>query len=90
MIRYDSNQNRIQSFALVISILIAFGLSCCFALSFIGFGSSIKADEVQLDSLINPNDASLASLARLPSIGIVRAEAIIAYRRNFTKTNGKS
>ena len=46
-----------------------------------------KGNEIRLESLINPNDAPLASLARLPGIGIARAEAMIAYRRHFIEIN---
>jgi competence ComEA-like helix-hairpin-helix protein len=38
---------------------------------------------------INPNNASAASLSRLPGVGMVRAEAILAYRREFTSTSDK-
>lgn len=33
---------------------------------------------------IDPNTAGIASLRRLPQIGMVRAEAIVEYRRNST------
>ncbi len=84
----EFRQNRIQSFAFVTSVLIAFGLSCCLVPNLMGFGPATNRNEIRLDNLINPNDAPLASLARLPGIGIARAEAMIAYRRNFVETNG--
>ena len=34
----------------------------------------------ELESRINPNDASLESLSRLPGLGPVRAGAIVSYR----------
>jgi DNA uptake protein ComE-like DNA-binding protein len=37
---------------------------------------------VQLQTRVNPNDASVASLVRLPQIGKLRAEKIIAYRQS--------
>jgi competence ComEA-like helix-hairpin-helix protein len=80
-------QNRIQSFAFVISIFIAFGLSCCLISNLTGFEHITKGNEIRLESLINPNEAPLASLARLPGIGIARAEAIITYRKNFVERN---
>ena len=63
-------------------------LSVCvcvlFSLGFIsGFGNAGQPSGVKLESRINPNSAPRASLVRLPSIGLVRAEAIIAYRENF-------
>jgi competence protein ComEA len=80
-------QNRIQSFAFIISVFVALGLSCYLVLNFTGFMSVTKGNEIRLESLINPNDAPLASLARLPGIGIARAEAIITYRINFVEKN---
>ncbi len=41
-----------------------------------------------IDDAINPNDASCASLARLPRIGPVRARAIVSYRSRFAEKNG--
>jgi len=49
-----------------------------------------KYYEIELDDKINPNDASAASLARLPNIGLVRAEAIVAYREKFGEKDSKS
>jgi len=37
-------------------------------------------DEIAVYSTVNPNEASLESLVRLPSIGPVTAEAILEYR----------
>jgi len=83
----ETGQNRIQSFAFIISIIIALCLSCTLVLNFTGFEPVAKGSEIRLESLINPNEAPLASLTRLPGIGIARAEAIIAYRRDFAETN---
>jgi len=75
-----TGQDSIQCFAFVISACAAIGLCC-------GFASSPEADDsmarhhgIELDSRINPNDASVESLARLPGLGPVRAGAIVAYR----------
>ncbi len=40
------------------------------------------ADEIVLETRINPNTAPAASLMRLPNIGPKRAEAIVEYRRS--------
>jgi len=82
----DTGQNRIQSFAFV----IAAGVCVLFCLGFVAssldrFGQSC---EIRLESRINPNDARLASLVRLPGIGVGRAEAIVAYRENFSEKAG--
>lgn len=81
--RAGDRQNRIQSFAFVISV-------CGCALLSIGFGASnLVGDELSfemgLDERVNPNDAPIASLVRLPGIGVGRAEAIVDYRENFSE-----
>jgi competence ComEA-like helix-hairpin-helix protein len=38
-----------------------------------------------LESQINPNNAPLGSLVRLPGIGIVRAAAIVSYHEGLTQ-----
>jgi competence ComEA-like helix-hairpin-helix protein len=79
----DTRQKKIQSFAFVIAASVCVLFSICFAvLSLAGLQQSY---EIELDEQINPNEASLASLVRLPGIGIGRAGAILAYRENFRK-----
>ncbi|HIJ54226.1 MAG TPA: helix-hairpin-helix domain-containing protein [Planctomycetes bacterium] len=86
--RAGDRQSRIQSFAFVISV-------CGCALLSIGFGASSllavrQSSYIGLDEKINPNDTPIASLVRLPGIGISRAEAIVAYRGNFSKEDSNS
>jgi competence ComEA-like helix-hairpin-helix protein len=78
----DATQSRIQSFAFVVSVCVCVSFSVCF----VGFGASEseKAHAVKLDDRINPNDAPVASLVRLPAIGLSRAQAIVAYRESLT------
>ena len=83
-------QYRIQSFAFVISIFVAFFFSCVFVSNLIGLESVDTGNEIRLDSRINPNTAPVASMTRLPGIGIAKAEAIVAYRHNFRGSNGES
>ena len=79
----QAEQIRIQSFAFAISVWVCVLLSIAFATPiFVGFGQPC---EITLASRINPNDASVASLVRLPGIGIGRARAIVTYRENFSK-----
>ena len=82
-------QNRIQSFAFVISACVAIGFSGSFMVSLQAFESGTVRHESQLQGRINPNDAPVESLVRLPGLGIGRAGAIVAYRENFKKKNGK-
>ena len=83
-------QNRIQSFAFVISISIAVCLSFRFVASLRAVESGAVRGESRLQNRINPNEAPLESLVRLPGLGVGRAGAIVAYRENFKKKNGKN
>ena len=82
----DTDQKMIQSFAFVIGVFAAFCFSLCFASEFVGSG---QACEIELENRINPNDAPVASLVRLPGIGISRAGAIVAYRESFNAKDGE-
>jgi len=73
-----AGQKRIQSFAFVISIIIAVSFCMVFIANLAEPGQS---DKIELDEKINPNYAPAASLVRLPGIGISRAQAIVAYRQ---------
>jgi len=79
-----ASQNRIESFAFVIAVGVSILLSFYFAASS-GFAGSVRAGKIELDSLINPNAAPVASLIRLPGIGIGRAAAIVAYRNSLAE-----
>ena len=86
--RAEVRRSGIQSFAFVISV-------CGCALLSIGFAASSlvavrQSSEIELDEKINPNDAPVASLVRLPGIGVGRAEAIVAYRENFSGEDSNS
>jgi competence ComEA-like helix-hairpin-helix protein len=83
-------QNRIQSFAFVISVFLAISLSLCSFLS-LERGKSVFAQcNIKLDGRINPNNAPIESLVRLPGLGIGRAGAIAEYRDNLdTEKSGR-
>jgi len=83
-----ADRTRIQSFAFVIAVFVGvlFGGSSFF----LSLADSGQLCEIELDSCINPNDAPVASLVRLPGIGIGRAKAIVSYRNNFTEKAGNS
>jgi len=60
-----------------------------FALGFSwNFGNAVKPFALELESRINPNNAPVSSLIRLPGIGPARALAIIEYREDFKRENG--
>jgi competence ComEA-like helix-hairpin-helix protein len=75
-------QDSTQSFAFVIGAFAAIGLCCGFASSPEANDSVPRPYAVELDSQINPNDASVESMARLPGLGPARAGAIVAYRQD--------
>ena len=84
----EASQNRIQSFAFVISVSVCALLCTGFAVS--SFAAVRKSSIIELEERINPNEASVPSLVRLPGIGISRAEAIAAYRNKFSKEDSSS
>ncbi len=86
----QTRQNSIQSFAFVISVCIAAGF-CRGFISNTGEGESTSSlQKIDLESRINPNDAPIESLVRLPGLGIGRAGAIVEYRNNLNGKDGKS
>jgi competence ComEA-like helix-hairpin-helix protein len=71
-------QERIQSFAFVIGAGVCVLLCGLFVASDSLCASG--SDEIELPDKINPNEALVGSLVRLPGIGIGRAWAIVSYR----------
>ena len=81
----EARQDKIHSFAFVLSVCAAF----CFCLAVVlGFSGSGQSCEIELENRINPNTAPIESLIRLPGIGISRARAIVEYRNKFGNKNG--
>ena len=83
----EARQDRVRSFAFVIGVSVCILLSICFAVS--SFAGLKQSFEIELDEKINPNNAPLGSLVRLPGIGVSRAGAIVAYREDFGEKGGK-
>ena len=82
----QTRQNDIQSLAFVVSVFLALGL-CRGFVSHSGTDDLSSARRgIELESRINPNEASAESLARLPGFGQKRAGAIVAYRDNCDRT----
>lgn len=81
----ETGQCKIQSFAFVLSVCAAF----CFCLIFVCSSlNSGQICEIELESRVNPNNAAVESLVRLPGIGISRARAIVDYRERFSGKSG--
>jgi competence ComEA-like helix-hairpin-helix protein len=71
-------QERIQSFAFVIGVSV-----CVFLCGVFVASDSLGArgsPAIELSDRINPNEADVGSLVRLPGIGMGRAWAIVSYR----------
>ncbi len=79
-------QDRIQSFAFLISVCTCGVIAAVLMLW--SPADSGWSGRIKLDDKINPNDATTASLLRLPDIGLARAHAIVAYRENLGKEKG--
>ena len=77
--------DKIQLLAFAAAIMLAFVFCLCLGLS--GGDENTANEKITLDSLINPNNASAASLARLPGVGLTRAQAIISYREQFRQNH---
>ena len=86
----DNNQSRIQSFAFVISVSMAVCLSLTFILSSPELKSKVGGNEIDTENRINPNIAPVASLVRLPYIGLLRASAIVTYREQYHLTDSEN
>jgi competence ComEA-like helix-hairpin-helix protein len=85
----QASQHRIQSFAFVISVCAAVCLACCLVWNR-GAGEPTGGPQAaQLEGRINPNEAPVESLVRLPGLGIGRAGAIVAYRESANREGGK-
>jgi competence protein ComEA len=67
-----------------VAVIIAGILCLYFTLG--GRAENSTRSKIELQNKINPNDAPAASLARLPGIGVIKANAIVEYRRQFRKS----
>jgi len=84
----ETSRDSIRSSAFIVSVVICVLFSLAFVASGVArFGCGGEVSGIELDEKINPNQAPAASLARLPNIGFVRAEAIVAYREQFKEQN---
>ena len=75
----DAKYEKIQSVSFLMACTSAVILAVFFSLGI--FTETGEAANIQLQTRINPNDAPVASLIRLPQIGLTRAEKIAAYRQ---------
>lgn len=81
----DTGQCKIESSAFLIGVIL-----CVLLSGFLAGGFFCVAGEDcggVLESRINPNEASVPSLIRLPGIGRSRAESIVSYRDDLGAAN---
>jgi competence ComEA-like helix-hairpin-helix protein len=73
------------------AFIVAMGFCALSAIIFgvITFAKGGHNDRIEPLGRINPNEASAVSLARLPGIGIGRANAIVEYRREYAINGGQ-
>ena len=82
----DERKNRTYAFAFSIAAVVAMVLCLCLALPRV---ICADGEPMRLNSTINPNDAPIGSLMRLPGVGPSRANAIVTYREDFEKETGR-
>ncbi len=75
----DAKYEKIQSVSFLIACTSAVILAAFFSHGILT--ETGEAANIQLQTRINPNDAPVASLIRLPQIGLTRAGTIVAYRQ---------
>ncbi len=76
------HRKKTQTTGFIIAVVLSFLLGAFF---FVSYEFRLCRDcPLSLENKINPNNASVASLIRLPGIGPVRAEAIVEYRGTMT------
>jgi len=85
---HDPALEFVQSLAFAAAFCAGLALSLAFAAG--AFHRQSGPVAVHSVGQINPNDASEASLSRLPGIGPTRARAIIALRERLQDQNGRS
>jgi competence ComEA-like helix-hairpin-helix protein len=81
----DPARRQAQSVGFVVATCIALALGLAWG-TFRGDVGGVAADEGEK---INPNEASVASLARLPGVGPTRARAIVAYRDRHAEQSAR-
>jgi competence ComEA-like helix-hairpin-helix protein len=82
----NARLGRVQSNAFLVAAVAAAVFCLCFTLS--GVFAARSNQTIELERRINPNEASAASLMRLPGVGLARANEIIEYREKFRQNGG--
>jgi len=72
-----------QSLGLIVGSVLCLTLLATFAAQVLG--RAVQPQLLSPGERINPNEAPVASLARLPGIGVARARAIVAFREDLRR-----
>jgi len=83
----DPTLRAAQSFAYLVAVGVCLTLSLGFAAGTLQRSQSIAT--VQPQERINPNEAPIASLMRLPQVGAARARAIVTHRQRAGPPAGR-
>ena len=76
------HRKKTQAAGFIMAVVLCFLLGAFF---FVSYEFRLRGNyPLSLENKINPNNASVASLIRLPGIGPVRAAAIVEYRSAMT------
>ena len=67
-------------FVCLASLCVAAGFAFAWSTS----GTSARRPSLKIEDTINPNEASLASLSRLPNVGLARAKEIVSFRNQLS------
>lgn len=81
----EREKHNIESMGFVVCMVLCILLSTVFAGSF--FCVADEDNGMFLESRVNPNEAPVPSLIRLPGIGRSRAESIVLYREDLCVAN---
>ena len=77
----DPGLQAVQSLGFLVAVCLGLGLSLAFLIG--RPRQEAGSRSVPADERINPNEAPVASLARLPGIGLTRARTIVVFREQF-------
>ena len=83
----DRNRRASESLGFAVGVCLAAGIALCLVL---GASPRVQAPVNRLETTINPNTACVASLVRLPGVGLTRARAIVGFRERLRRETGQT
>lgn len=76
----EKEQSKIQLLAFFLAVCLSGLIAICFLFDYTN--NSYHGKKLVLDNKINPNFDTAASMARLPSLGSKKADAIVQFRQS--------